>query len=88
MLEDALQAQIDALTDSRKELYGQRQAGWDVEAEIAAVNGELRQFRRELKTCGRIEADIPRVRQQVQLCREQQTHAPEKDRRIKKFERK
>ena len=87
-LEDALQAQIDALTDSRKELYGQRQAGWDVEAEIAAVNGELRQFRRELKTCGRIEADIPRVRQQVQLCREQQTHAPEKDRRIKKFERK
>ena len=87
-LEDALQAQIDALTDSRKELYGQRRAGWDVEAEIAAINGELRQLRRELKTCGRIKADIPRVRQQVQLCREQQTHAPEKDRRIKKFERK
>ncbi len=88
MLEDALQAQIDALTDSRKELYRQRRAGWDVEADIAAINGELRQLRRELKTCGRIEADIPRVRQQVQLCREQQTHAPEKDRRIKKFERK
>ena len=87
-LEDALQAQIDALTDSRKELYRQRRAGWDVEAEIAVINGELRQLRRELKTCGRIEADIPRVRQQVQLCREQQTHAPEKDRRIKKFERK
>ena len=59
-----------------------------MEAEIAAINRELRQLRRELKTCGRIEADIPRVRQQVQLCREQQTHAPEKDRRIKKFERK
>ena len=88
MLEDALQAQIDALTDSRKELYRQRRAGWDLEAEIAAINRELRQLRRELKTCGRIEADIPRVRQQVQLCREQQTHAPEKDRRIKKFERK
>ena len=87
-LEDALQAQIDALTDSRKELYRQRRAGWDMEAEIAVINGELRQLRRELKTCGRIEADIPRVRQQVQLCREQQTHAPEKDRRIKKFERK
>lgn len=87
-LEDALQAQIDALTNSRKELYRQRRAGWDVETEIAAINGELRQLRRELKTCGRIEADIPRVRQQVQLCREQQTHAPEKDRRIKKFERK
>lgn len=88
MLDDALQAQIDALTDSRKELYRQRRAGWDVEAEIAVINGELRQLRRELKTCGRIEVDIPRVRQQVQLCREQQTHAPEKDRRIKKFERK
>ena len=87
-LEDALQAQIDALTDSRKELYRQRRAGWDMEAEIAVINGELRQLRRELKTCGRIEADIPRVRQQVQLCREQETHAPEKDRRIKKFERK
>lgn len=88
MLEDALQAQIDALTDSRKELYGQRRAGWDVETEIAAVNGELRQLRRELKICGRIEADIPRVRQQVRLCREQEPHAPEKDRRIKKMERK
>ena len=88
MLEDALQAQIDALTDRRKELYSQRREGLNVEAEIAAINGELRQLRRELKTCGRIEADIPRVRQQVRLCREEETHAPEKDRRIKKFERK
>lgn len=88
MLEDALQAQIDALTDSRKELYGQRREGLDVETEIAAINGELRQLRRELKICGRIEADIPRIRQQVRLCREQEPHAPEKDRRIKKFERK
>lgn len=87
-LEDALQARIDALTDSRKELYRQRQAGWDVEAEIAAVNGELRQLRQELKICGRIEADIPRVRQQVRLCREQEAPVPEKDRRIKKMERK
>ena len=88
MLEDALQARIDALTDSRKELYGQRREGLNVEAEIAAINGELRQLRRELKTCGRIDADIPRIRQQVRLCREQEAPAPEKDRRIKKFERK
>ena len=59
-----------------------------MEAEIAAINGELRQLRRELKTCGRIGADIPRSRQQVRLCREQEAPAPEKDRRIKKFERK
>ncbi len=83
-LEDALQARIDALTDSRKELYGQRRESLDVEAEIAAVNGELRQLRRELKICGRIEADIPRVRQQVRLCREQEPHAPERDRKIRK----
>ncbi|RAZ94828.1 hypothetical protein DK853_33160, partial [Klebsiella oxytoca] len=75
-LEDALQARIDALTDSRKELYGQRREGLDVEAEIAAVNGELRQLRRELKICGRIEGDIPRIRQQVRLCREQEAPAP------------
>jgi len=87
-LEDALQAQIEALTDRRKELYSQRREGLNVEAEIAAINGELRQLRRELKTCGRIGADIPRIRQQVRLCREQEAPAPEKDRRIKKFERK
>ena len=88
LLEGALQAQIDALTDRRKELYSQRREGLNVEAEIAAINGELRQLRRELKTCGRIGADIPRIRQQVRLCREQEAPAPEKDRRIKKFERK
>lgn len=84
MLEDALQARIDALTDSRKELYGQRREGLNVEAEIAAINGELRQLRRELKTCGRIDADIPRIRQQVRLCREQEAPAPERDRKIRK----
>lgn len=85
ILEDALQARIDALTDSRKELYRQRREGLDVEAEIATINGGLRQLRRELKICGRIEMDIPRIRQQVRLCREQETPAPEKDRRIKKW---
>jgi len=34
----------------------------------AGLNVQLRQLRRELKLCGRIEADIPRVRQSVQLC--------------------
>ncbi|MEY8262497.1 hypothetical protein AALA80_19540 [Oscillospiraceae bacterium 50-60] len=55
-----------------------------MEAEIAAVNGELRQLHRELKLCGRIEADISHVRQQVQLCREQEAPTPEKDRKIRK----
>ena len=50
----------------------------------AGLNVQLRQLRRELKICGRIEGDIPRVRQQVRLCREQEAPAPERDRQIRK----
>ena len=77
-LGEALQAQIDALVDQRRELYGRKREGEDVEALIAAISADLRQLRRELKTCGRIEADIPRIRGQLQFDREQekqhQTH--------------
>ena len=39
---------------ARKDLYARKRGGEDVEVEIAAVNGELRRLRRELKTlsCG------------------------------------
>lgn len=77
-LGEALQAQIDALVDQRRELYDRKREGEDVEAAIAAIGADLRQLRRELKLCGRIEADIPRIRGQLQLDREQekqhQTH--------------
>ena len=77
-LGEALQAQIDALVDQRRKLYGRKREGEDVEAAIAAIGADLRQLRRELKTCGRIEADIPRIRGQLQLDHEQekqqQTH--------------
>ena len=83
MLGEALQAQIDALVDQRRELYGRKRQGEDVEALIAAINTRLRQLRRDLKTCGRVAADIPRIRGQLQADREQnkqrQTH-PERDR--------
>ena len=82
-LGEALQAQIDALVDQRRELYGRKREGEDVEAAIAAIGADLRQLRRELKTCGRIAADIPRIRGQLRLDREQekqhQTHR-ERDR--------
>lgn len=72
MLESAFQAGIDALTEQRKELYQRKRAGEDVAGEIERINQELRRLRGQLKTCGQIEADIPRIRAQVQLAREQQ----------------
>ena len=83
MLGEALQAQIDALVDQRRELYGRKRQGEDAEAAIAAINTRLRQLRRDLKTCGRVAADIPRIRGQLRADRGQdkqrQTH-PERDR--------
>lgn len=55
-----------------------------MEAEIAAVNGELRRLRRELKTCDKIEADIPRIREKTTLYQEQRTQGgPVRDRPTK-----
>ena len=84
MLSEALQADIDALAARRKELYGKKRGGEDVEDEIAAINGELRPLRRELRTCGRIEADIPRIRENVRLCQnpEEYTHIPDRKRQF------
>lgn len=82
-LGEALQAQIDALVDQRRELYGRKREGEDVEAAIVAINARLRPLRRDLKTCGRVAADIPRIRGQLQADREQEkqrrTH-PDRDR--------
>lgn len=83
MLGEALQAQIDALVDQRRGLYGRKRQGEDAEAAIVAINTRLRQLRRDLKTCGRVAADIPRIRGQLQTDRDQgrqrQTHS-ERDR--------
>ena len=83
-LGEALQAQIDALTDNRKDLYTRKRGGEDVAEETAAVNGELRRLRRELKICGKIEADIPRIRERTALYQEQRTQGgPVRDRPTK-----
>lgn len=82
-LGEALQAQIDALVDQRRDLYGRKREGEDVEALIAAINTRLRPLRRDLKTCGRVAADIPRIRGQLQADRGQEKQRqtyPERDR--------
>lgn len=71
MLGDALQGQIDLLVDYRKELYGERRGGKDVEAELETVNQKLRSTRRELTICRQITEDIPKIRDREQLMRQE-----------------
>lgn len=82
MLGDALQAEIDALTEQRKNLHRQKRRGLDVEPEIQAINQMLRPLRQKLKTCGQIEQAVPHIRSQTELCRDaqgkEQNHQHEK----------
>ena len=78
---DAIQAEIDALTDRRRELYQWRRAGQGgaaIDGEIAAITDRLRTLRRELKLCARIEGDIPGVRERV-LRQQADERGPEKE---------
>ena len=67
-----LEAEIAKLAEERKPLYGERRAAPDEEAkaqctaEIDRHTASLREKRRELALCRRIQADIPQVREQVQ----------------------
>jgi len=70
---DALQAEIDALTDHRAELYKQQRRygrNEDVASEIASITERLRSLRRELKLCVHIEGDIPKVESRIQAVRD------------------
>ena len=87
MLHDALQAQIDALTERRKGLYEWKRHGIDVTRELSAVNERLRQTRRSLNLCRSIEADIPRLQAQAQQYREQRTEKTPGKRKHKQQER-
>lgn len=66
MLYDALQAEIDALTEQRAELYRQKRKGGDVEQDITAITQALRPLRRELRLCVQIEESIPKMKQTLQ----------------------
>lgn len=70
MLGDALQAEIDALTDQRKDLYRLKRQGQDVDGEIQSINEILRPLRQRLRICGQIEQAIPCIQGQERRCRD------------------
>ena len=70
MLEDALQAEIDALTDRRKELYRQKRRGQEIDSDIQTITRALRPLRSQLRTCGQVQRAIPQIRAQERRCRD------------------
>lgn len=62
---DALQAEIDTLTEQRSDLYRRKRRGEDTEEQITAITQALRPLRRELRLCVQIEGDIPHIQQAV-----------------------
>jgi hypothetical protein len=82
---DALQAEIDALTDQRRELYGLRRKGDGGEAvseEITRITARLRALRRDLKLCASIEADIPKMEEVVQKSEPKKNDEQEKKQNV------
>lgn len=72
---DALQAEIDSLTDQRRELYNAKRTGWGGEntaQEIDCITSRLRELRRDLKLCARIEGDLPTVQAAVHTAQNKQ----------------
>ena len=73
MQRDALQAEMDVLTEQRRQLYLARRRGVaGVDADIAAYTDRLRILRREWKQCCCIETDAQRIEQQLTAQREQE----------------
>ena len=70
MLADALQADIDSLVLSRRELYRRQRRGEDVSAEIKEISLALRPIRRELKCCQHIAGRIPQIQEHIRLDRQ------------------
>jgi len=70
MLADALQADIDSLVFSRRELYRRQRHGEDMSAEIKEISLALRPIRRELKCCRQVADRIPQLQEHIQLTRQ------------------
>lgn len=70
MLADALQADIDSLSVSRRELYRCKRRGEDVSAEIKEISLALRPIRRELRCTQQIAERIPQLQEQIRLTRQ------------------
>jgi len=70
LLADALQADIDSLVLSRRDLYRRKRRGEDMSDEISSINLALRPLRRELRCCQYISASIPQIQEHIQLARQ------------------
>ena len=70
MLADALQADIDSLVFSRRELYRRQRRGEDMSAEIKELSLALRPIRRELKCCQQVADRIPQIQEHIRLDRQ------------------
>lgn len=78
LLADALQADIDSLVFSRRDLYRRKRQGEDVSSEISDINLALRPIRRELRCCQNISAYISQVQEHIQLTRQTETQGKNK----------
>ena len=70
MLSGALQADIDSLTDQRRELYRRKRNGEGVTEEISNINSALRPIRRELRLCRQISETLPQIEEQTEQYRQ------------------
>lgn len=75
MLADALQADIDSLVFSRRELYRRQRRGEDMSAEIKEISLALRPIRRELKCSQQIAERIPQLQEHIRLDRQAEVQA-------------
>ena len=71
MLTDAFQADVDALTERRKELYRRKREGYEVSGALEGINERLRQARRGQRLCAQVTQDQPDIRRQVQAYRQE-----------------
>ncbi len=75
MLADALQAGIDSLVVSRRELYRRKRKGENVSAEIKEISLALRPIRRELKCCQQVADRIPQIQEHIRLDQQAEVQA-------------
>jgi len=88
-----LEWDIQQLTEQRKPLYYERrntedeQAKEQISLEIDRHTASLREKRRELALCRRIQADIPQVSEQVRQAQEEQKEILRKEERQHEYQR-
>ena len=87
MLADALQADIDSLVFSRRELYLRQRRGEGMSAEIKEISLALRPIRRELKCCQQVADRIPQIQEHIRLDRQSAEQAERTQTRTKETRR-